>query len=111
MAFEVSTPATSARFGFYDRFTLARLDQPDGARGAPSSRGWLDEPQGDGYSVVLDDGKIQVNLVKRWLDDALRVETAAVARRTDGPTSRSPTTARGAREGVPVYLDGRQVAH
>ena len=25
--------------------------------------------------VDLDDGKVQVNLVKRWLDDALRVET------------------------------------
>ena len=27
------------------------------------------------YSVVLEKGKVQVNLVKRWLDDAIRVET------------------------------------
>ena len=46
----------------------------------------VDEPQGEGYSVVLDRGKIQVNLVKRWLDDAIRVETTA--------TSSPPTSGR-----------------
>ena len=35
----------------------------------------VDEPQGEGYCVVLDRGKMQINLVKRWLDDAIRVET------------------------------------
>ena len=31
--------------------------------------------EGEGYGLYLKDGKLQVNLVKRWLDDALRVET------------------------------------
>ena len=31
--------------------------------------------RGDGSQVALEEGRVHVNLVKRWLDDALRVET------------------------------------
>ena len=48
----------------------------------------VDEPQGEGYSVVLDAGKVQVNLVKRWLDDAIRVETKIRCPQASGHTSR-----------------------
>src|SRR5439155_2469929 len=33
--------------------------------------------RGEGYSIVVEDGKVHVNLIKRWLDDAIRVETEA----------------------------------
>ena len=47
-----------------------------------------DQADADGYSVQLAGGKLQVNLVKRWLDDALRVETArAAGQRIAGSTS------------------------
>ena len=75
-------PATSADFGFFDKFTLSRLDlarerQP--ARFSPHDRR---QPTPTAINVQLADGKLQVNLVKRWLDDALRVETRrAVAAR------------------------------
>ena len=32
--------------------------------------------RGRGLQRRLDQGKVQVNLVQRWLDDAIRVETA-----------------------------------
>ena len=31
--------------------------------------------EGDGYTLHLENGRVQLNLVKRWLDDAIRVET------------------------------------
>ncbi len=67
----------AAGFGFLDRFTLMAWIKPRGARGGTIWSRMLDEPQAEGYSVVLDRGKVQVNLVKRWLDDAIRIETTA----------------------------------
>jgi hypothetical protein len=34
-----------------------------------------DDSNADGYNLCLENGKLQLNLCKRWLDDALRVET------------------------------------
>ncbi|HSQ55530.1 MAG TPA: DUF1553 domain-containing protein, partial [Gemmata sp.] len=61
-------------FGFDDRFTLACRINPRKPDGTILSRG-LDEEQGEGYAVALVNGKIQVHLTKRWLDDALRIVT------------------------------------
>ncbi|MFM8219732.1 MAG: LamG domain-containing protein, partial [Planctomycetaceae bacterium] len=64
-----------ANFGFYDRFTLSAWVFPEDERGGTVLSRMSDADQGDGYSLVLRDGRLQLNLVKRWLDDALRVET------------------------------------
>jgi hypothetical protein len=64
-----------AGFGFYDKFTISVWVKHDGVKGGTIVSRMVDEPQGEGYSVVLERGKVQVNLVKRWLDDAIRVET------------------------------------
>jgi hypothetical protein len=60
-------------FGFDDRFTIAFWIKPQ-ADGTVVGR-TVPEPQGEGYSVHLVNGRLQVHLTKRWLDDALRVET------------------------------------
>ncbi len=60
-------------FGFQDKFSFAFWIKPRHGNGAILSR-MAEEPQADGYSVHLVNGKIQVHLTKRWLDDALRVE-------------------------------------
>ncbi len=65
----------AAAFGFYDRFTLAAWVNPAAPTGAILTRA-QDVTEGDGYGLYLKDGKLQANLVQRWLDDALRVETA-----------------------------------
>ncbi len=68
-----------AGFGFLDKFTLAAWVRPQAADGAIVSR-TTDEDDAEtdgykGYGLYLKDGKVQVNLVVRWLDDALRLET------------------------------------
>jgi hypothetical protein len=92
-------------FGFYDKFSCAAWVYPDDG-GTILSR-MTDLPQADGYSVGLRDGRVQVHLVKRWLDDALRVETEErlpprqwhhVAMVYDGSRVAA---------GIKVYLDGR----
>ena len=70
-------------FGFFDKFTLAAWINPHGPNGTLLSR--MAVPAEDsafpadseGYSVHLVGGRLQVHLTKRWLDDALRVETEA----------------------------------
>ena len=65
-----------------------------------------DKPEAEGYSLVIERGKVQVNLVKRWLDDAIRVETER-QRRARGLASR-PVYLRWfrARRGIKIYVDG-----
>jgi hypothetical protein len=64
-----------AGFGFYDQFTISAWVKPaPGAQGTIVSR-MTDAPQGDGYYVTLESGTVRVNLVKRWLDDAIRLES------------------------------------
>jgi len=64
-----------ANFGFYDKFTLAAWVRPAASDGAILARS-RDAAEPAGYSLLLKNGKVQVNLAVRWLDDALRVETA-----------------------------------
>jgi mono/diheme cytochrome c family protein len=94
-----------AGFGFLDKFTLSAWVKPAGSHGGTIVSRTDDEPEGEGYSVVLDRGKIQVNLVKRWLDDAVRVETAAVV--PAGKWSHVAVTYDGSRlaSGVKVFLN------
>ncbi len=96
----------AANFGFYDKFTLAARIRATAATGAILTRA-EDVPEPSGLSFYLQDGKLQVNLVARWLDDALRVETADplplnewhhVAMTYDGSREAS---------GVQIYLNGR----
>ncbi|MFO0953328.1 MAG: DUF1553 domain-containing protein [Isosphaeraceae bacterium] len=64
----------------------------------------------DGYAVVLEGGKIQVHLTKRWLDDALRVETEQPVLKP-GEWRHVAVTYDGTRlaSGVQVFIDGRAV--
>jgi hypothetical protein len=96
-----------AKFGFYDKFTLAAWVHPKGDRGGAIVSRMIDRPEAEGYSLVLKDGRIQLNLVKRWLDDALRVETEE--RVASERWHHVLVTYDGSREasGVRAYLDGR----
>jgi hypothetical protein len=66
--------ADAGDFGYDDRFSFSVWVRPRQPTGAILSRG-PDEARGEGYSVELAGGKLRVSLTKRWLDDALRVET------------------------------------
>ncbi len=95
----------TADFGFYDKFTISARIYPTAANGAIVTR-TKDSPEESGISFLLKNGKVQVNLVLRWLDDALRVETEnpidlnkwhSVAMTYDG--SRFA-------DGLKIYVDG-----
>ncbi len=94
-------------FGFYDKFTLAAWVRPQGDTGTIISR-VVQEDRDKGYSLVLDRGKLQLNLVVRWLDDSLRVETRAPLPQDEW--SHVAVTYDGSRvaEGVRTYIDGEQ---
>jgi hypothetical protein len=93
-------------FGFYSKFSLAAWVQPDDKGGTIVSR-MTDAEQAEGYSVVLRGGRVEVNLVKRWLDDAIRIRTrrALPARQWHHVL----VTYDGSRvaEGIKVYIDGK----
>ena len=63
-------------FGFYDTFTLAAWINPQPRTGVDRLARWTSR-KARATTWSLKDGKLQVNLVKRWLDDGMRVETEA----------------------------------
>ncbi|MBL8793401.1 MAG: DUF1553 domain-containing protein [Planctomycetia bacterium] len=65
----------TADFGFDDRFTIAAWVYPQGERGGTIVSRMADGARAKGYNLALVNGKVQFNLVVRWLDDALRVES------------------------------------
>ncbi len=94
-------------FGFYDRFSLSLWFQPGQKDGTLLSR-MVDVERGEGYALRLVDGKLQLNLVKRWLDDALHVE---MERRLEpGRWYHVLVTYDGSRvaSGVRIYVAGRK---
>jgi hypothetical protein len=96
-----------ANFGFYDKFSLGAWIYPqDEVGGAILSR-MTDEPEAEGYCVSVTGGKVHVALVKRWLDDAIRVETECGL--PPGRWHHVLVTYDGSRvaNGVKVYVDGQ----
>src|SRR5262249_4714867 len=66
-----------------------------------------DTAYAEGYELGMENGKVQLNLSKRWLDDALRVETKAAL--TPDRWHHVLATYDGSRwaTGVHVYIDGK----
>jgi hypothetical protein len=92
--------------GFFDKFTMGAWIVPS-EQGGPILSRMADTDRAEGYQFALIDGKLHVQLVKRWLDDAIRVETEEkvapnrlhfVAFSYDGSRLAS---------GIKVYIDGR----
>jgi mono/diheme cytochrome c family protein len=94
-------------FTFYDKFTLSAWIYPRGPKGGTILSRMKDTARADGYSVRLEGGKIHVNLVKRWLDDAARVETDRA--RPSDRWYHVLVTYDGSRiaDGIKVYIDGQ----
>ena len=91
-------------FGFFDKFTLAAWVLPQGNHGGAILSRMAEQTEdsgfasdSEGYSVHLKAGRLQVHLTKRWLDDALRVETES-------------TLATGEWQHVTVVYDGTRLA-
>jgi hypothetical protein len=94
-------------FGFYDKFSFGAWVFPWGGQGGTILSRMTDAAEADGYYLVLKGGKVQVNLVKRWLDDSARVETECGL--PPDQWSHVMATYDGSRvaAGVKVYVNGR----
>ncbi|MEZ6128350.1 MAG: DUF1553 domain-containing protein [Planctomycetaceae bacterium] len=92
-------------FGYFDSFSLSAWVHPTELTGTIVSR-MISHEQDKGYAVHLQNGRLQVNLVERWLDDSIRVESqqTLVAERWQHVT----VTYNGSRkaDGIKAYLDG-----
>lgn len=96
-----------AKFGFFDKFSISVW-----VRTAADDAGTLlsrmtDTDRADGYALAVRGGKLHVLLVKRWLDDSIRVETVESLR--PGRWHHVLVSYDGSRvaAGVKVFLDGR----
>jgi hypothetical protein len=95
-------------FGFLDSFTVSAWVRPDGDLiGGIVSR-MSDDSDAPGWAIHLEQGKLQANFVKRWLDDALRVETVHPLNK--GVWQHVLVTYDGSRvpDGVRIYVNGVQ---
>ncbi|NQV23118.1 MAG: DUF1553 domain-containing protein [Rhodopirellula sp.] len=99
-----------ASFGYFEQFTLAAWVRQDEHAGGTILSKMEDGPRAPGYSFdVTGSGTVQLNLVKRWLDDSIRVETTEPL-----PTGRwihVCVTYDGSRssDGIQFYFDGQPV--
>jgi hypothetical protein len=95
-----------ADLGFYDKVSLAAWVKPRAKGGTVLSR-MTDQHEADGYYVCIESGKVQVNLVKRWLDDAIRVETERCLPSDEWHHVLVTYDGLRVAAGVRVYIDGR----
>jgi hypothetical protein len=95
-----------ADFGYFDKFTLAAWIYPRGDAGGSVVSRADDTAYVEGYSLHLEKGRVQLNLSKRWLDDALRVETEGAL--SPDHWHHVLATYDGSRwaSGVRIYVDG-----
>jgi hypothetical protein len=93
-------------FGFYDSFTLSAWINPAAASGAIVSHA-VDEPEGRGWTFSLQDGHLHGDLILRWLDDGVRVESEETV--PQNQWSHVALTYDGSRlaSGVHLYLNGK----
>ena len=96
----------AGNYGYFDKFSIGAWIRPTQPTGTIVSR-MVHVDQGSGYSIHLQDGHLQVNLVKRWLDDSIRVQSRNVLGLNDW--QHLTVTYDGSRVagGIHVYLDGK----
>ena len=97
-----------ANFGYFDRFSISAWIRPERLDAGTVLSRMTDAEQADGYYVQVIDGKIQVSLIKRWLDDCVRVETKPSVKPDEW--THLLVTYDGSRvaNGISVYLNGER---
>lgn len=93
-------------FGFQSTFTLAAWIYPTAATGAIITR-TRDVEEETGYGLYLKDGKLQANLILRWLDDGARVETVKPIELNRWQHVMMTYDGSRTAEGILIYVDGQ----
>ena len=71
---QIADEGDKAKFNYMDAFTLAARIKPEAPDGAILSRG-EDYWEGEGYFLILKNGKLRLHLTRRSTDIAMRLET------------------------------------
>ncbi|MCA9009267.1 MAG: DUF1553 domain-containing protein, partial [Planctomycetaceae bacterium] len=98
----------SAGFGYMDKFTIAFWVYPACNVGTMISR-MTPEEQAAGYYLQLQDGRVQVNLINRWLDDAIRVESRQSLPLNQWQHLTVTYDGSRAANGIRVYINAQQI--
>jgi len=99
----------TAGFGYLDKFSIALWIYATDDNGTVISR-MTPEEHGEGYYVEFLNGHVQVNLIKRWLDDAIRVESLALLPLRQWCHLTLTCDATRLAEGIRVYVNGEPFA-
>ena len=91
---------------FRDKFTLAAWIYPTADTGAIITR-TKDVEEETGYGLYLKDGKVQANLILRWLDDGARVETVKPIALNRWQHVMMTYDGSRTAEGIKIYVDGQ----
>ncbi len=104
----VPNDSPKTRFGYFDSFTLsAKVNYEEGQTGTILSR-MVPVEQGTGYYLELTNGgNVQFNLVKRWLDDSIRIITSRPVPSGSNITATYDGTRKAS--SIRVYVDGKEV--
>ena len=96
------------KFNYFDKFTCGAWIHLKDQHGGTVLSCMIDAPRANGYYVQLVDRKIQVNMVRRWLDDAIRVETEQ--RLAPGRWYHVMVAYDGSRvaRGIKIYVNGKE---
>ena len=105
----------TANFSFYDRFTASAWIRSASADGAIVSRtgdvpAEEDTQSNPGWGFYLKDGRLQVNLVNRWLDDCLRIDSETRIARNEWRHVAFTYDGSRLASGVRIYIDGKPAA-
>ncbi|HUY93023.1 MAG TPA: DUF1553 domain-containing protein [Pirellulales bacterium] len=94
-------------FGYLDKFSISAWINPAEANAGTAISRMKDVAEASGYYLQIVDGRVQLNLVMRWLDDCLRVETQR--RLTPGEWRHVTAVYDGSRvaAGISIYIDGK----
>ena len=94
-------------FGFFDKFSMGAWINPSKLDAGSILSRMADTDRADGYTLLVQGGKVHLHLVKRWLDDAIRVETEESL--APGRWHHVFFTYDGSRlaSGIRIYIDGR----
>ncbi|MDX1978858.1 MAG: DUF1553 domain-containing protein [Bryobacteraceae bacterium] len=93
------------QYGMLDKFALAAWVKPSQPSGAIVTRAQDIEEQ-SGYGLYLHQGKLQVNMIVRWLDDCLRVETVDPVKLNEWTHVAMTYDGSRTADGIRVYLNG-----
>ena len=106
------TGSELGRFGYFDSFSLGAWVKRSADRDGTVLSKMTRVDRGSGYNLHLtESGAVQLNLVKRWLDDSLRVEsldTVPLNRWTHVFASYDGTRTS---QSIQIYINGRPVRH